>query len=237
MKKNSRSRYLSLLIIPLIVIGLLVGCNDDDPEPIPTTVAYVSLYHASPDAPGIDILMENNRINFYPLRYADYTGYLNFYSGERQMRVSPYDAANVVLDTMLTFEEGEAYSLFYVNEFSKINTLLVEDEFVSPEEGNSAIRVIHLSPDAPNINVVRIAGQDSMAIAENGTYLQATDFEIVPSGIQSFEVLSPDSDQVLLSIPDVNLLSNRVYTIIARGFNSPPAGNTNNLTADIVVNS
>ncbi|MEX2511928.1 MAG: DUF4397 domain-containing protein [Cyclobacteriaceae bacterium] len=114
--KNKYFRYAPAIILGLIV-GVVSGCDvgDDDPIPLPE-ISYVGLYHASPDAPPLDVIMENGRINYYPLRYADYTNYLNFYAGERTMRVSPVNASNVVLDTTFTFETEPAYSLFYVNE-------------------------------------------------------------------------------------------------------------------------
>lgn len=113
-------------LIHTVLLGVLAfsfaGCDDDDDEDNvePVSVSYVSLYHASPDTPPFDVLMENRQINYFPLQYGRYTGYLNFFAGERSMRVRPAGDANVIIDTTFTFEEGEAYSLFYVNERSDI---------------------------------------------------------------------------------------------------------------------
>lgn len=219
----------------------IAGCEkrDDDVVVDPVSVAYVSLFHASPDAPPVDVLMENRQINFYPLQYTRYSGYLNFFSGERNMRVRPVGDVNVVIDTTFNFVEGEAYSLFYVNQLNNIQAFLIEDEFVLPSPGNSAIRFIHLSPDAPAIDVVRIVednGSSSDVVADNQDYLEATDFMTVESGLQSFQVKVAGSENNLLSVPDINLLSGGVYTFVVRGFHAPPPGNTNNLGAQILIN-
>lgn len=231
-------RFLPIAFLGLFV-GLISGCDTDDEDvaPLPE-ISYVGLYHASPDAPSLDILMENGRINYYPLRYADYTNYLNFYAGERTMRVSPVSASNVVVDTTFTFETGEAYSLFYVNEYDNIQAMLVEDEEVAPAPGEAAVRFVHLSPDAPEVNVIRSEeNEGETLLVEDQGYLGASSFVTVASGLQSYQVNLAATGEEALSIPDLNLRSGGVYTIVARGYASPPAGNTNNLSADILVNN
>lgn len=232
-----RFKVIPVVILALIA-GLITGCevDDDDVVPLPD-ISYVGLYHASPDAPSLDILMENGRINYYPLRYADYTNYLNFYAGERTMRVSPVSASNVVVDTTFTFDTGAAYSLFYVNEYDDIQALLVEDEEVSISPGEASVRFIHLSPDSPEVDVTRSMNDEMTTLAEGSMYLDATEFITVDSGVQSFHVSLADGGDEVLSIPDLNLRSGGVYTIVARGYSAPPAGNNNNLSADVLINN
>ena len=240
--KNFHDVFFKTLLIGLLAVGF-AGCDDDDDQVVePVSVAYVSLYHAAPDAPPVDILMENRQINFYPLQYTRHTGYLNFFTGDRSMRVRPYNDANVIIDTTFTFEEGQAYSVFYVNRLADIQAMVIEDELVSPEAEEAAVRFVHLSPDAPEVDLVSLPGENGengdgeSSLADGTAYLEASDFMTVESGFHSFQVRAAGGDEVLLSIPDVNLMSGGVYTIVARGFQSPPAGNTNNLGAQILVN-
>ncbi|MBD3628597.1 DUF4397 domain-containing protein [Cyclobacterium sp.] len=221
-------------MIAVVISACDVG--DDDPVPLPD-ISYVGLYNASPDSPPLDILMENGRINYYPLRYSDYSNYLNFYAGERTMRVSPVNASNVVVDTTFNFEPEAAYSLFYVNEYDDIQAFLVEDEVLSLSSGEAAVRFIHLSPDSPEVNLVRSVEDENTVLAEGNAYLDPTSFMAVESGVQSFQVNLTDNGEEVLSIPDLNLRSGGVYTILARGYNNPPAGNNNNLSADVLINN
>lgn len=236
--KNLQKFRLIPAVFLALIVSVISGCavDDDDVVPLPE-ISYVGLYHASPDAPSLDILMENGRINYYPLRYADYTNYLNFYAGERNMRVSPVNASNVVVDTTFTFETGAAYSIFYVNEYDDMQAMLVEDEEVSISPGEASVRFVHLSPDSPEVNVTRTMEGDLTTLAEGNAYLDATDFITVDSGVQSFQVNLTDGGAEVLSIPDLNLRSGGVYTIVARGYNTPPAGNNNNLSADVLINN
>lgn len=242
--KKYIAKFKSLSIYSLLISFMalsMTGCDDDDDgdNVEPVSIAYVSLYHASPDAPPVDIIMENGQINYYPLQYTRSSGYLNFYSGDRNMRVRPANDANVIIDTTFTFTEGAAYSLFYVNPLSDIEALLIQDEFEVPEEGNAAVRFIHLSPDAPAFDLVHAVDDGEAGpttIADNQAYLEASDFMTVDSGSQSFQVMAEGSEEALLSIPDVNLASGGVYTIVVRGFHAPPGGNTNTLGAQILIN-
>ena len=237
-KQKSLAFSPAVLMGIVLIMGVISGCNDvnDDPVPLPD-IAYVGLYHASPDAPPLDIIMEQGRINYYPLRYAEYTNYLNFYAGERTMRVSPVNASNVVVDTTFTFETEAAYSIFYVNEYTNIQALLVEDEEVSLSLAEAAVRFVHLSPDSPEVDLNRSIGDDTTVLAEGSAYLDATPFTIVDSGVQSFQVNLTESGEEVLSIPDVDLRSGGVYTIVARGFSSPPSGNENSLSANVLINN
>ncbi len=231
--------FAAAIIIGLgFIVGVISGCDvGDDDAPTFPDISYVGLYHASPDAPPLDVIMEQGRINYFPLRYAEYTNYLNFYAGERTMRVRPANASNVVLDTTFFFETAAAYSLFYVNEYTDIQALLVEDEEVALSLGEAAVRFIHLSPDSQELDLIRSVGDETTALAQGNAYLDATLFTIVESGVQSFQVNLTGSGEEVLSIPDVGLRSGGVYTIVARGYSSPPSGNVNNLNAHVLINN
>ncbi len=115
------ARFMSVLGSLLVLV--LTGCNNDNNKqvvPRPVAVSYVSWYHASPNAQALNVFLDNQRVNYNPLQFADYTSYLNFYAGHRNIRVSPFNADNVIIDTTLTFTEGQAYSLFYVNRVANI---------------------------------------------------------------------------------------------------------------------
>ncbi len=236
---NKKNPFYYLLLFAFLALPF-TACDDDDDDNVvdPVEVAYVSLYHASPNAPSLDILMEDRQINYYPLQYNRYTGYLNFIAGERDMSVRPAGDANVIIDTTLTFTEGNAYSLFYVNRLANIEAMLVEDDFEIPAEGKAAVRFIHLSPDAPEVDLVRSEGDDDAgeAVGDAVGYREVTDFMTVDSGVQSFMVNIAGSEDEVLNIPDINLVSGGVYTIVARGFVEPPAGNERGLGAQILIN-
>ena len=51
----------------------------------------------------------------------------------------------------------------------------------------------------------------------------------------SFVISPAGGTDELISVSDVNLRSGKFYTIIARGFKNPPAGNNNALSVEVIT--
>lgn len=231
-KKISKTWLLALIAVTGLVLTSCLDDDDNDNERIP--VALVSLYQGSPDAPDLDIEVDNTTVNYYPFEYADYTGYLRFYTGERNLQFGPFGASNIVLDTTLTFEENRIYSVFVVDEYEEISVVVLNDNSDQPASGKSKVRVVNLSPDAAPVNVV-VAGEANV-IADDIHFKEASDFMEVDSDQYDLQVRNASDDELLLSVPDMNLLPGYYYTIIIRGYVDPPEGNTSVLSAQVVVN-
>jgi hypothetical protein len=216
-------------------VGILLfatSCLDDRNENIePIKVAYVSLYHASPDAPDLDIIVDNRRINNNPFDYADYTGYLPFYTGSRTLRFGPYGADNIVVDTTLELADRKAYSIFVVDNYQRAEVLVTQDEG-EPAEGEAMVRFLNLSPDAPAIDLYNEESDTAMFVGQ--AFKAASAFKSVAVGTFDFRVSTSDG-QELLGIPDAQLIPGRYYTVIVRGYRVPPAGNTNVLSSQVLV--
>lgn len=226
---------IKILAICAAMALVATACDDDDDANIePVETAYVSLYQASPDAPDLDIVVDNRRINTYPFNYTDHTGYLRFYTGERNLKFGPYGASNVVTDTTVTFEEGNAYSVFVVDEYTNLGILMFEDNEEPPAEGNTLVRFINLSPDAPSVDLM-VAGETEAMFADQ-SFKEISGFMEVTADQYDFEVTGSEDGEVLLNVPDINLQAGWYYTVIVRGYTSPPAGNNNILSAEVIVN-
>ncbi|MEQ8552919.1 MAG: DUF4397 domain-containing protein [Cyclobacteriaceae bacterium] len=232
MKKQKFSHMLSMVSI----LGLLVltSCldNEKDPVPIVTDISYVSIYHGSPDTDGLDIIVGNTgQINALPFEYEDYSNYLNFYSGDRNLTFT--DANNevaLVLDTLLNFETGETYSLFIADSLKSIEMIKVKDSFPSVADGEAMVRFAHLSPDATTID----AYVDNEKILSDKSFKEVSEFLPVSSGRETFEIRAAGTDEVLLTIPVIELLDEEYYTLVVNGFVNPPSGNDHGLGSDII---
>ena len=67
MQENSIAKmYLKragMLVAILLLAGVMSACLDDDERPIePVPHGYVAIYHAAPDAPGLDITIDNREL-------------------------------------------------------------------------------------------------------------------------------------------------------------------------------
>lgn len=232
-KKILNTKSVAWLLACALFVTFTACLDNDDPAPnIP--VAYVSLYHGSPNAPALDIEVDNRQINASPFTYADYTGYLRFYTGQRNLKFGPYASSSINIDTTVTFESDKAYSVFVADEYENGEVIVLNDNADPAASGKAKVRIIHLSPDAGNIDLMAV-GEDGNWADELG-FKESTEFMEVDAGEFDFQVRASDTDELLLSLPDINLQSRYFYTIIIRGYDSPPSGNTNVLAAQVVVN-
>lgn len=223
------------IFFSIAFIVLLGSCMDEADNFVtePVEVAYVSIYHASPDAPDFDIIVDNRTINTNPFDYASYSGYLNFFTGDRSIKFNSVNANNALIDTTFNFEEGKAYSLFAVDRLSNIEALLVIDSASAPSTGKAMARFVHLSPDASAFDI-SIPGETGSPLFANKAFKQATDFQEIDAKSYTFEVKNAGGSEVILSAEDINILPGRYYTIITRGFANPPEGNTNVLSVEVI---
>ena len=210
----------------------LTGCQlkDNDAQPA-LPVSYVALYNASPDAPALSIAVDNRQISNQPFDYADYTGYLQFYTGQRHIAFGPFGASNVAVDTTVNLVDGKAYSLFVVDAYSKASVLVLNDSAQTPDSGKAMIRFINLSPDA---GIVHLKVKDQTELDTGKAFKQASAYMEADARTTSFDVTTDDATPVALEIPDVNIQAGGFYTIVVRGYKTPPAGSKNVLSAEII---
>lgn len=218
----------------MVVMLSLTSCLDDEDGVEPVPVAYVSIFHASPDAPDLDVVLDGRHLFNQPLEYTDYTSYLRFYTGNREIEFNSFNASNVLADTTYNFQASEAYSVFVINDVADLSTLIVEDNADTPATGKALVRFIQLSPDAPAVDFS--VGEDNTPLFTNQQFKQATDFTEVTADTYSLAVKAAGGSDALVSVPEAELKSGGIYTVIVRGFTNPPSGNSNGLSIQIIQN-
>ena len=227
------SRFRSIFFSIALMV-LLISCMDDEENLVrgPVEVAYVSIYHAAPAAPGFDVIVDGRLINSNPFDYSSYSGYLNFFTGNRDIRFTATNADRVLMDTTFNFADQKAYSLFAINRLSRMEALLVEDSAAAPAPGNAMVRFVHLSPDANAFDVV--VDENEALLFSGKSFREATDFREIAAGTYDFKVKTAGGTDPVLSASDVDILPGRFYTIVTRGFANPPEGNDNSLSLEIL---
>ncbi|PRY13851.1 uncharacterized protein DUF4397 [Pontibacter ummariensis] len=234
-KKTYLSKLWSLLVVCLTAVSLS-GCLDKETDlPDPTPVSYLSIYHGSPDAPALDIKLDGMTINNQPFSYTNFSGYITIKAGSHSLKFTPVNAANAYVETTMNLKENKAYSLFTVNRLQNIELLTVQDSVKTPTTGKAALRVVHLSPDAAAVDV-NVAGTTSTSLATGLGFKGITPFIELAGGKPSIQIKAAGTEEVLLTVSDVQLDAGKTYTMLIRGFKTPPTGNTNTLSAQVVRN-
>ncbi|WP_051394806.1 DUF4397 domain-containing protein [Indibacter alkaliphilus] len=222
-------------LMVLFVIGvttLLNSCLQDRDPVTPPDAAFLTIYHASPDSPDLDIYAESNRINTNPLRYSTSFPYSQFFAAERLLRFTPHNAANTVLETTHTLEKDKVYSIFLVNKMSEIQALKVEDKWEEPTSEKAQIRLAQLSPDSGDLKI-KIDEQADF-FGESIPFKGITDFKEIEKNKVKITIMDNSGEEVL-TIDNLDIRGNRVYTLIIRGFSDAQNGN-NPLSAQLLTN-
>ncbi len=191
MKKHFKT--IGLLFAPILLLaGLLTGCQETDyTEPKPstgpsTTKAQVLFVHAAPDAPTLNVLVNNEQLAsltygqgapaYLPvqpltvqLRAKAATGVIGGTLADRDLVYRPQTATN---DNNFSFTANTSYSVFVTDTVGKpkpsatttnlggIQFLVVTDPLPTRLPADSAfVRFLHLAPGGPAVTVrVRPAG-------------------------------------------------------------------------------
>jgi len=226
-----------IAIAGLLAVGLLTsGCSDDDDKnPVGSTtpaVAKVLIVHASPDAPGVDIVVDNGPVAVSNLEFPDNTGYVQLPSGARNVKVNVYNTSTTVINADLNLDPNANYSVFAVNAVTSIEPLVLVDDLTAPAAGKSHVRFVHLSPDAPAVDIAVSNG--GPVVFGEVEFKGSQGFTPLDAGTYNLEVRLAGTSTVVLPLGDITLQAGKIYTVFAKGFVSGSGGQA--LGAEIIVN-
>jgi len=227
-------KFKSLTLATMILgLGLFMvsGCSDDDNGVASPEVSNVKVVHASPDAPGVDILIDNSKA-VSNLEFPNNTGYVNLESGTRNVKVNAAGTDVTVINEDLTLTPNMTYSVFAVDSLSRITVLVLADDLTTPASGKAHVRFIHLSPNAPAVDIAVTGGP---VVFSDYVFKEYSAFTPLDAGTYNLEVRLSGTSTVVLPLPGIQLQNGKIYTVFARGF----VGGSGNqaLGAEIIVNN
>lgn len=222
-------KVISLTIICCLMFAF--GCNDDDNPANSQPESKVLVVHASPDAPGVDLLVDNS-VAGTNLEFPNNTGYLSVPAGMRNVKVNVSGTATTVIEADLNLQDGTNYSVFAVDSVANLAPLVIVDDLTAPAAGNAHVRFIHLSPDAPAVNITLT---DGTVVFGNSAFKDASDFTPLPAGTYDLQVRVAGTSTVALDLPGTTLAEGRIYTVFAKGFLA--GSGAQQLGAEIILNN
>jgi hypothetical protein len=221
---------------------LFTSCKkEEEKKTITTEVSKTNLLvvHASPNAPGVDLLLDNTKQNSAALAFPNNTGYLNTDAGSRNIKVNVAGGSTTVINVTSNFDKNKFYTVFAIDSVSKISGIILNDDLTVPASGKAHIRFVHLSPNAPAVDV-SVAGQAAGAgLFLNRTFnktITAAQESFIPvnAGTYNLEVRVAGTTNVALPLNNITLQAGKIYTVFAKGFLGGTGATA--LGAEIIVN-
>ncbi len=190
----------------------------------------VMVIHASPDAPAVDLLVDD-AVAGSGLAFPNNTDYLAVSAGSHNLKVNVSGTNTTVIEADLDFMRDMYYSVFAIDSVAKIKPLVIEDDLTAPAAGNAHVRFIHLSPNAPAVDITTTNGD---IVFGNVSFSEYTAFTPLGAGTYNLQVRVQGTDTVVLELPGITLEDGKIYTVFAKGF----VGETGSkeLGAQIIVN-
>lgn len=175
--------------------------------------SLVRVFHASPQAPEVDVYIDGN-LAFSDLGFKEFTKYV--YLDEGSYKVEVYLAGteeNPVISEIVDVPEKEMITVAATGNLDDLSLLVIPDH-VSKEISNSyaTFRVIHLSPDAPAVDILE--GEE--ILFEDIEFREGTEYLDVKPGKYNVKIALSSDGKVVLPL-EIRLNPNRIYTIYAVG--------------------
>lgn len=166
---------------------------------------------------AVDFYIENSKINQVPVLVGSNSDYVKSGVGVRNIKVCS-SGSNTGLNTIdFNFLSGESYSVYAIGDQFAVEQLIVEDDLTIPDVGYGRIRFIHLSPDAPSLNLCLDGGMTLDPAFYEITYKEYSDFVKIPEGVYDLELRNTNTLLPVLNLDAFNIESEKNYTLYIFG--------------------
>lgn len=176
--------------------------------------SYIRVFHASPDAPAVDIYANDNLI-VKNLAYKGFSSYLPVPPGSYNIKVYPSgQMTKPVINTNLYIPENTVFNVAAIGTLSDISLYPIPEPAYAQNFAQPCIRFVHLSPNAPAVDIKLSSGTK---LFDNVGYKYITNYACIPGGTYTFMVNPSGTGNAILTVPNVSLYQNNFYTIYAVG--------------------
>ena len=176
----------------------------------------VRVIHASPDAPLVDVFVDGTVV-LTGVAFPAVSNYLSVPAGSHRFQVARAGAgaAAAVIDVTANVQAGAAYTVAAIGQLANIKGQIYNDNLAAPAAGKAHVRVLHLSPDAPPVDVK--TQDNAVTLFSNLAYPNASAYLPVDAGTYDLKVTAAGSTDAAVSLPDVALSRGVIYDAIAVG--------------------
>jgi hypothetical protein len=178
------------------------------------TNSFVRILHASPNAPGVDIYV-NNVLTVRDVTYKEFTQYIPIAGGLYNIKAYPTGTTvNPVIDTNINIPPGSIFTIAVTGMLADIALTLVQEPPIQRLPSETYVRIAHLSPNAPNVDITRPDGAKLFSDVEYG---EVTDYISIRPGVYEFQARVAGTNNIILTVPNTNLRAGNIYTVYIVG--------------------
>jgi hypothetical protein len=209
---------LKFLTLLFAASALTAACSDDDDNTGPEGEARVRVVHASPDAPDVDVLLNDTEV-LGDVPYLTASNYLGVPPGNQNLKVNAAGTATTVIDADVNLADGTDYTVIASGLVEAIEPIVLQDDNSTPAAGNARLRAIHGAPSAPAVDIyVTAPGADletTTPLLAGVQFGDVADYVETPAGDYQVRVTPTGTKTVVIDSGTLTLSSGQVRTAIA----------------------
>ncbi|GBF34752.1 hypothetical protein DCCM_3872 [Desulfocucumis palustris] len=157
----------------------------------------------------------NNKAVARDLSYRDFTEYSSFGPGDYDVKVYRAGSEDTPLvDTSLNLADNSIITLATAGKLADIEVLPISDKPGSMNSNRVNIKFVHLSPDAPGVDVTTGNGT---VLFRNVSFKDITEYTAISPGTYTLQLREAGSNDVLLTVPNQSFSGGRAYSAYAVG--------------------
>jgi hypothetical protein len=179
--------------------------------------AEVRVIHAVPDGPAVDVYVDDELV-FENVTYGEASDYQSVSEGTQTVTVTQANESDsVVYEDEIDVESGQTSVAVGGEVAGEIAAVALSDD-ADPGDNESAVRLAHLAPDAPTVDVT--VAETGDVLFDDVEFGNATEYETVPAGEYELEVrnATDDNDGEVVQTVNVTVEDGAAYTAVATGF-------------------
>ena len=210
---------MKLKFLPLLFVAsaLNAACSDDD-NTGPEGEARVRVVHASPDAPDVDVLLNDADV-LGDVPYLTASDYLAVPAGAPNQKVNAAGTTTTVIDADLSLVDGTDYTVIASGLAEAVEPIVLQDDNSTPAAGNARVRAIHGAPSAPSVDIyITAPGADlenTIPLLVSVEFGDVADYVEAPAGDYQVRVTLAGTKTVVIDSGTLTLSSGQVRTAMA----------------------
>ena len=183
---------------------------------IKNNTSLVRIFHAAPQTGNVDVYIDDQMV-FNNLAFGDFTRYIYLDQGEHNISIYIAGQKNMpIINQIVDIPSQQIFTVAAIGNSDDLGLLVIPDKVSkSPSQNYSSVRFIHLSANAPGVDIV-VNGE---TLFEDIEFEEGTDYVDLNSGTYNINVVLNSDKSVVLPLK-VTLNANKIYTIYIIG--NPP---------------
>jgi hypothetical protein len=202
------------LTLLTLTLAAIVGCGGDDNN----DEARLRVFHASPDAPNVDVLVDGGSV-LENVPYTAASEFLPLTAGKRRITITAAGTNTAVIDAELELGHNSDNLVVAAGKVAEIAPIVATADRSAPPEGSARVRVLHAAASAPAVDVyvtapgAEIGGVEP--VLSNVPFRAISDYLTVPAGSYDVTVTVAGTNNIAIQALNLAISDGLVATVAA----------------------